>query len=1141
MATSHRAELQQIRTFPQLIRFLRDEMGWPIESEEYDDLVFDYEAEELGLDAASAAKIKEIKRLRPLAANQPWGIFFVSFEPKRLPVVALRRILSAFVMRKRASANAAERMAWETDDLLFISNFGEGEERQLSFAHFSQDEHGGLPTLRVLGWDNLDTPLHLDHVADQLTEKLAWPRSESDVERWRETWGSAFTLRHGEVIATSKALAVRLAELARAIRERVKSVLAIETDSGPVTHLMKAFKEVLVHDLEADDFADMYAQTVAYGLLSARIANPEAATADGFAGQLPIASPFLKELMETFLHVGGRSGGGAAASPIDFDELGVSEVVELLDSPKTNMEAVVRDFGDKNPQEDPVIHFYEDFLKEYDKKQKVKRGVFYTPRPVVSYIVRSVDELLRSEFGLVDGLADITTWGEMIERHEGLAIPDGVESTAPFVTILDLATGTGTFLVETIDVVHRTLVEKWKREGHGEKEILDLWNDYVPKHLLPRLYGYELLMAPYAIAHLKIGLKLHETGYRFRPDDRLRVYLTNSLEPASDIGQQALTGMLPALAHEAHAVNEVKRHQRFTVVLGNPPYSHLSSNLSPEVMAIVEPYKYIGGKRLVEKGALSFQKNLQDDYVKFIRLAEMTIEATSCGIAGLVTNHSYLTNPTFRGLRYSLMGTFQCAYLIDLHGNSLYREAREGHEDDENVFDIKQGVAISVLCRGSQLDRRPFRRGDYWGSRTSKYGSLSEQRACDELTTELDPGPEFWVFRDEDKRIRAEYEQFVSVVDLFPVNSTGIKTHRDHFAIAFDCETLERRVRAFRDLSVDDAVIADEFGLSDSSAWRLHDRRRSLAARADWASYLMHTIHRPFDYKWIYYDADIVELPRLDTMRHLLPSAQPNVALCFPRNLRESWNHHALVSRAVVHKDALSSLDTCYAAPLFLTHSHDDQLVTEFRPNLSSTARNWLRSVASAVDEAACLKFLGYCYAVLWSDTFAHRYAEFLKTDFPRIPLSTNTEMFETLAQAGNRLSSLHLMESTEPLKSPASYAGPADPLVGKVRWLDDSVWLDASASSSKGTAGSNPAVFIGVHQSIWDFRLGGYQVCEKWLKDRKGRTLSDDDIAHYRWIVAALSETTRLMGEIDEVIEEYGGWPAAFAPTGQDGAGEGG
>ena len=573
----HQVAVAEIHTFPQLVKYLRDELDWPIESNDFEELTFDYTPEELGIDRKSAAKIQEIRRLRPLSPNQPWGVFFVKFEPKQLPVVALRRILNAVVLKKRASANKSERAAWSTEDLLFISNYGQGKTRQISFAHFTQDPEGQeLATLKVLGWDNLDTPLHIASVADALRQNLGWPDDEDDVDRWRETWRSAFTLRHKEVIATSKELARRLAVLARDIRVRIRDVLTIEMKDGSVTRLMKAIQTALIHDLDEDGFADMYAQTITYGLLSARIAEPGLSDESGSSARLPVTNPFLKELMETFLHVG--KPGSSRGAALDFDELGATEVVKLLEA--ANMKAILIDFGDRNPQEDPVIHFYELFLKEYDAKKRMQRGVFYTPRPLVSYIVRSVHELLQAEFGLEDGLADTGTWGDMVKRHHDLTIPEGVKPSDRFVTILDPATGTGTFLVEVIDITHRTLVDRWKKEGRSEKEILDLWNDYVPKNLLPRLHGYELLMAPYAIAHMKVGLKLHETGYRFESDERARIYLTNALEPAHDFSGQLEFAVL-ALAHEADAVNQVKRHERFCVIIGNPPYSGHSWNLTP--------------------------------------------------------------------------------------------------------------------------------------------------------------------------------------------------------------------------------------------------------------------------------------------------------------------------------------------------------------------------------------------------------------------------------------------------------------------------------------------------------------------------------------------------------------------------------
>jgi predicted helicase len=362
----------------------------------------------------------------------------------------------------------------------------------------------------------------------------------------------------------------------------------------------------------------MYAQTIAYGLLSARVAGADTAGSRGETpGRLPVTNPFLRELMQSFLIPGPRSGG--AGPELDFDELGVEEVVELLDL--ANMEAVIEDFGDRNPLEDPVIHFYEVFLSEYDSRQKIQRGVFYTPPGVVSFIVRSVHELIRRQFGLPLGLADTSTWQDILAKHPGMELPPGVDPRDVFVQILDPATGTGTFLVEAIDVIHQTMDEAWSREGQNLDQRRQSWNAYVPRYLLTRLHGFELMMAPYAIAHLKVGLKLYETGYDFSTPERARIYLTNALDPAvSRTGQFDFA--VPALAHEAEQVNAVKQGGGFTIVLGNPPYSIQSANLSQVHRALVDRYRFVDGERIRERGALQFEKNIQDDYVKFFALAE---------------------------------------------------------------------------------------------------------------------------------------------------------------------------------------------------------------------------------------------------------------------------------------------------------------------------------------------------------------------------------------------------------------------------------------------------------------------------------------------------------------------------------------
>ncbi len=1132
MPTDHRAALARIRRFDQLIAYLRDEMGWPIARdsfEDVDDLFYDFTADELGIDPKTAAKIQEIKRLRPLSPKQPWGIFFVKFEPKRLPVVALRRILSQVALKKRASANSAERAAWAADDLLFVSNYGEGDERQISFAHFSKSQDGhDLPTLKVLGWDNLDTALHLDAVARELTEHLAWPDDDADVEAWRERWRAAFTLRHREVVTTSKELSIRLAELARAIRDRIKTALAIETDKGPLTKLMKAFQEALVHDLDAGGFADMYAQTIAYGLLSARIADPEKKTADDFAGHMR-TNPFLRALMETFLKAGGRRGK-AGGPGIDFDELGVSEVVELLDD--ANMEAVVRDFGDRNPQEDPVIHFYELFLKEYDARKRMQRGVFYTPRPVVSYIVRSVDELLRTEFGLADGLADTTTWGEMAKRHKDLTIPESVPASQAFVQILDPATGTGTFLVEVIDLIHKTMVAKWKAQDHGEKKIEALWNDYVPKHLLPRLHGYELLMAPYAIAHLKIGLKLYETGYRFGSEERARIYLTNALEPAHDFSDR-FEFAIPALAHEAQAVNEIKRNQRFTVVIGNPPYSGISSNMTEVAQQLVDRYRLVNGEPLGERKLW-----LQNDYVKFLGLAHQVVLRAGVGCLGYITDNSYLDGPTFRGVRSNLLQDFTGLHVLNLHGSAKKKNDASVAEADQNVFDITQGVAVIHAVRLTSHSKPKCHISSLFGSRETKYACLSKGSISTFKWLLLQPASPFFQFFERSGDFEPEYTGYQSIKSAFPLQSVGVQTSRDHLAIGFTRKELVEQLEDFVSSKWSDRQVREryfpgktvgDYLAGDTRGWNLSAARKQLSNLKSLASEIVPIHYRPFDFRFVLNSTLLVDWPRPEVSGQMVSGR--NLGLCTLRRTENARDYdYFSVSRATISNHQVSLKDGTYLLPLYIeaTARHQGLFTTE-RGRQVNLAADFLKAFANSlgvprIDTRGLPKGLApedifhYTCAVFHSPGYRTRYAEFLKIDYPRLPMPGSLKLFRDLARLGGELVALHLMEAPKLDRFMTTYTGPKNPQVGRVGWSDDTVWLDAAATKKGQPATPGTIGFRGVPEDVWNFHIGGYQVCEKWLKDRKGRTLSKDDIAHYQKIVVALNETIRLMKEIDEV-----------------------
>ena len=1163
MPTDHRAALANIKRFDQLIAYLRDEMAWPIEGDDFDEMTFEYTPDELGIDVSNTAKIQEIKRLRPLAPNQPWGIFFVKFEPKQLPVVALRRILGQVAIKKRASANSSERQAWAAEDLLFVSNYGEGDTRQISFAHFATPNDGrDLPTLKVLGWDNRDTALHLDTVARELTEHLAWPDDEDSADAWRGQWRAAFTLRHREVITTSHELSVRLAELARTIRDRIQTALAIETEAGQLTKLMKAFQTGLVHDLDEAGFADMYAQTIAYGLLSARITDPARRTSDDLAAHMR-TNPFLKELMETFLHV-GRRRGKAGGPGIDFDELGVSEVVELLD--QANMEAVVRDFGDRNPQEDPVIHFYEHFLASYNKKQKVSRGVFYTPRPVVSYIVRSVDELLRTEFGLEDGFADVTTWGEMAKRQRDLEVPDGTPPDQAFVQILDPATGTGTFLVEVIDLIHKTMVEKWKSQGHGAQKTQELWNEYVPKHLLPRLHGYELLMAPYAIAHLKIGLKLFETGYGFESDERARVYLTNALEPAEN--EQLMLDFLPALAHEAKAVSEIKRKQRFTVVIGNPPYSGLSSNMGPWIDGLLKgrlldgtataSYYHVEGEPLGERKVW-----LQDDYVKFIRLSQWLLDGTGAGVHAYISNHGYLDNPTFRGMRWSLMQSFRRIHVLDLHGNLKKKEAPPAGGRDVNVFDIQQGVAIGLFTKAAAANRCACH-ADLWGERGQKYRWLLEHGSADTEWVRLEPGSPFHLFEPFDDAGTGAYYGWPAINDVMAVNVTGIVTARDGFVIDLEPSALLDRIKTFLDNRLSDSEVKKRLGLKENYAWRVAAARRELRAatkRKRLEDFVTKILYRPFDERFIFWHPSVVWRPRTEAMPHML--AGENVALMTCRQaIGNGWKH--LLTTQLIADDSMVSNRTRERGYLFPVYLYpgvgraDTSLFSRWAKGKDGRTPNLDSGFVEQIAAATELRFVSdgrgdlreafgaedvfaYIYTVFHSPDYRGHYEAQLKLDFPRVPLPGSVDLFRQLAEAGHDLLALHLLESPKLGKPITTYTGPKNPEVGRVGWSNGTVWLDAGKTNAReGHRATKPGTigFKGVPEQVWDFHIGGYQVCHKWLKDRKGRTLSDEDVAHYQKIVVALSETIHIMAEIDEVIEAHGGWPDAFQTDKTDGRG---
>jgi predicted helicase len=652
---------------------------------------------------------------------------------------------------------------------------------------------------------------------------------------------SGFLSHRAEGVGTPRELAQRMAQQAHLIRNLIINAFEKEPEGGSLHTQLAAFRDNLIPDLSAEYFADMYAQTIAYGLFAARCTSRNGAsfTRLDAAQNLPRTNPFLRKL---FQYIAGYDLDDRIAWLVD-------DLAQVLS--QADMEAVLKNFGKRTGKEDPVVHFYETFLKEYDDKIREMRGVYYTPEPVVSYIVRSIDRLLKDRFNKPQGLADDKT------------------------LILDPAVGTATFLYMVINEIYQANI------GKGQQ---GMWNNYVAEKLLPRIFGFELLMAPYAVAHLKLGLLLQETGYEFKSEQRLGIYLTNTLEEAI---KRAETLFARWITEEANAAARVKKDEPIMVVLGNPPYSGHSANKGEWARQLVERYKTIDGKPLGEKNP----KWLQDNYVKFLAFGQWRIERTGQGILGFITNHSYLDNPTFRGMRQSLMNTFTDIYILNLHGNAKKKEVAPDGGRDENVFDIQQGVAIGILAKElGKTSPATVHYADLWGLREGKYRILLETDVSHTSWTELNPTSPFYLFVPRDEAQLDEYEKGWKVTEIFPVNVLGFQTHRDDFATAFDEEAMRMRIGDLRRKDCADDELIEKYGLSDSASWKLSLARKNIRDDHNWERYFGKCLYRPFDIRYCYFSTNVMDRPRPQLLKHVF--AKGNLCILLPRQIATNdWRH----------------------------------------------------------------------------------------------------------------------------------------------------------------------------------------------------------------------------------------------------------
>jgi len=867
----------------------------------------------------------------------------------------------------------------------------------------------------------------------------------------------------GQTIKSAEKLAKMMAQKARMMEEVLyNAVKDDEDEDNTLKDQLKAFRQILIHDLEEKTFSDIYAQTIAYGLFAARLHDE---TLDDFTRQearelIPKSNPFLRNLFDYI------SGAQLDDRVIWI----VNDLCEIFRA--TDLQSILSDFGKSTGQNDPFLHFYETFLAEYDAKLRKSRGVYYTPEPVVNFIVRAVDDILINEFNLPRGLAD-TSKVTIKKKMDGVADKKGKDVFEDIevhkIQILDPATGTGTFLAETVKQIY----SKFKgQEG--------LWSAYVEKDLIPRVNGFELLMASYTMCHLKIEMLLKETGYTPKDENkqpRLKVYLTNSLEEA-----HPETGTLFAswLSKESSEANYVKRDTPVMCIIGNPPYSKHSSNKGDWINEKMNSYKEepTGGK-LQERNS----KWLNDDYVKFIRYGQHLIEKNSEGILAFINPHSFLTNPTFRGMRWSLVNFFDDIYTIDLHGNSNIQEKCPDGSPDQNVFDIKQGVSINFFIK-KKIPKKTklanIHHLDVFGDRELKYDWLLKTKFDTIKFEPVNLTSPFYFFSSIVPDDRSSYDDGFSLDDLFIETSTGYYTSCDEFVLDTDKNILQKRIKENLDKSLK------------------YDEKK-----------IKTTTYRPFDNRFIYYEPNILTRSRDKFVKRII--GNENIILISGKSSRSESVSHFFISRLFSELKCGEYTKGSYMFPLYLYETsptlNGETKTINFNMDIIKSFEEIL-NVSFQSDEFTAESVIDYIYAFLYSNKYRNSFKELLKVDFPKIPFPDDLDFFKTIVKLGSELRSIHLIESEIFNTNSTTYPIPGNNIVEIYDYQENKVFINKKQ------------YFGNISKSAWEFYIGGYQPAQKWLKDRKSQELSADDIIHYQKIITALVETEKLMNKIDDIVQ---------------------
>ena len=917
-----------------------------------------------------------------------------------------------------------------------------------------------------------------------------------------------FATHIGQTIKSPKRLAEMMAGKARLLSDVIEKSLNSDEDNHEDTTLkeqMYAFKDILIHDITPKGFADVYAQTIAYGLFAARLHDP---TLDTFSRQeaaelIPKSNPFLRKLF-------GYIEGADIDDRIKWIVDNLAEIFLAC-----NVEDILKNYGKSTKMEDPIIHFYETFLAEYDPKLRKARGVWYTPAPVVNFIVRAVDDILKTEFHLPMGLADTSTTKVKVKTDiHNKSYKSGykeVEKEVHKVQILDPATGTGTFLAEVIKHVY----QKFK----GQQGI---WSSYAENNLLPRLNGFELLMASYAMAHLKIDLLLKDTGYKATKNQRTRIYLTNSLEE-----YHPDTGTLFAnwLSTEANEANHIKRDTPVMCIIGNPPYSVSSTNKNDWINGLIFDYK----KNLKERS----YNSLSDDYVKFIRYGQYFVEKNGSGVLAYISNNSFIDGIVFRQMRKNILETFDKVYILDLHGNAKKKETAPDGSQDQNVFDIQQGVSINIFVKTDKKKANELGKVfhyDLYGKRNFKYDFVSNNSIktinCNELPNKA---PNYFMVQ-KNFELEEEYQKGFKLDNLFNLFSMGIKTARDSLTINFNKDELFEKVKRFAELSEIEAKIV--FNLpKDSRDWKVALAQKDLNSQIIEKKLIKKITYRAFDERFTYYTGKtkgFIESPRFDVFKNL---SEGNLFLITNRQIKIDKISHFFITRNL---SDLHVIETANANPnhfpLYIYQDINSQHTLEVQPKRTP---NLNREIVTKISKTLKLTFtnekedtpntfapidiLDYIYAVLHSPTYREKYKEFLKIDFPRVPYPKDQDTFWQLVALGKQIRDIHLLESPVVDNFITQYEGEGNNVITR-KLTKTNIGYEPITDTLGKVWINDTQYFNNVPLLAWEFYIGGYQPAQKWLKDRKDRELTFEDIFHYQKIIVALTETHRLMKAIDQI-----------------------